>query len=383
MHILIIPSFYPSEARPVTGVFFQDQAEALREAGHQVGVLVAPRIRETLDHIQKVRRWDAVTIETGNVYRMHRGWVPRIFPLICAFWHGHEALKAFERYVADHGKPDILHAHNIFYSGYMAAHIAERYDIPAVLTEHSSNFILGRIFLPGQHWVVGYTLERIQRTFAVGKRLAEVINQRYHPSQKLQVLHNIVDTDFFLPQPADDTIFTFAAIGQMRKLKRFDLLIQAFAQAFQGKNVRLLIGGSGTEHAQIQTLIDQLALGDQVKLVGRLSRDQVRDLFQKAHVVVSSSDVETFGVTLIEAMSCGKPVIATRSGGPENFITDEVGILVPTGDVAALAAAMRNLHSEYHRYDPQAIRQYCIGEFGKTAIVQKLETIYQQLLTNS
>jgi glycosyltransferase involved in cell wall biosynthesis len=380
MHILVIPSFYPSAVRPVTGIFFRDQVEALREAGHQVGVLVAPRIRETIDHIRKTRRWDSITHEDGDVYRMHRGWFPRVFPLICAFWHGHEALKAYERYVADHGKPDILHAHNIFYSGYMAVKIKQHYGIPVVLTEHSSNFLRGRIFLPGQHYVVRKTLAGSNVVLAVADALADVL--RAYQVRSIELIDNMVDTNYFAyhtPLPA----FTFASVGRMVKVKRFDVLLRAFAAAFPNGEAHLRIGGGGPDTVQLQALAQSLGIAEWVEFTGSLSREQVRDLFQQAHVVVSSSDVETFGVTLIEAMSCGKPVIATRSGGPERFITPEVGLLVDSGNIPAFAEAMRTLYREYSRYDQDAIRQYCITRFGRVAIVRRLETIYRQILTYS
>ena len=84
-------------------------------------------------------------------------------------------------------------------------------------------------------------------------------------------------------------------------------------------------------------------MSTQVEFPGLLNREEVRNIIQESHVVVSSSIIETFGVTLIEGMSCGKPVIATRSGGPEEFVTPEVGILIPTDDITALANAMKSM----------------------------------------
>jgi L-malate glycosyltransferase len=380
LHILVIASFYPSEIRPQTGIFFKAQVQALRKAGHQVGVIVAPRLWETLGHIRQYKRWDTLTHEDDVIYRMHRGWFPRIFPLICAGWHGYEGLKAFETYIAEQGRPDIIHAHNIFYAGYMAVRIARQHTIPTVLTEHSSNFILGRIFLPGQHIVVKHTLKQINAIFAVGRRLAETINRRYQPENPVSILHNVVDIDYFVPKSSDNSEFIFAAVGAMRSLKRFDLLITAFAKAFKGQPVKLYIGGDGQQLDNIRTLIGDLDVANQVELLGYLRHKDVLELFQKADAIVSSSDDETFGVTLIEAMSCGKPVIATRSGGPEDFVTDEVGLLVPRDDPDALSDALQTMLQNYESYDALRIREYCIEMFSEATIVHKLETIYQQLL---
>ncbi|RMG85607.1 MAG: hypothetical protein D6712_09145, partial [Chloroflexi bacterium] len=181
MHILVLPSFYPSTVRPMTGIFFKEQAEALARAGYQVGVLVAPRMRETLSTYRQDKQLPSLTREglPGGipVYRMHRGWFPRVFPQITAALHRRAAMEAFEAYIKAEGMPDIIHAHNIFYSGYMAAKLGEAYNIPTVLTEHSSNFLRGRVFLSGQHRVAEETLAGIHTISAVSDVLARALKR--------------------------------------------------------------------------------------------------------------------------------------------------------------------------------------------------------------
>lgn len=378
MHILLIPSFYPSEIRPTTGIFFIDQLNAMRSIGHQVGVLVAPRLYETLDYIRTNRKLAPLMQKQHggyDLYRLHSLWVPRFFPLISAMIYERTAKIAFDRYCQEHGIPDVIHAHNIFYGGYMAVRIAKKHSIHTILTEHSTNFLRGRIFLPGQHMIAKYTLQHVNQSFAVGKRLADTLNTKYKPNNLVEVIANIVDTDYFVPGK-HESIFTFATVGQLTKRKRFDLLINAFTQAFRNQPINLYIGGNGKEYNNLESLINSLGMQSQITLLGHLSRPQVRDLFQQAHVVVSSSNIETFGVTLIEAMSCGNPVIATRSGGPEQFVTPENGILTPVDDQEGLADALIKIYQTYDSYDKEKIRQMCIENFGQYAIAKQLETIY-------
>lgn len=380
MHILIIASFYPSAIRPHTGIFFQDQARALQRAGHQVAVLALPRLRETLhDWRAHLPRLPEITREDAEglvVYRMQRLWFPRVFPGICRWLTWHYGQRAFDRYIAEQGKPDVLHAHNTFYAGYLAAALKGTYCIPTVLTEHSTNFLRGRIFLRGQHSVARYTLEHIDKVTAVGPTLAQALEE-YTTGKQITISNNIVDTDYFtLTEAAPQNPFTFAAVGTLEPRKGFDILIRAFAQAFTGKKAKLIIGGGGQQYKKLQALVNDLNLTTQVLLPGRLSRAGVRELFQKSHVVVSSSYVETFGVTLIEALSCGKPIIATRSGGPERFVTPQNGLLAPPGDIDQLAQAMAQIFRTYSQFNPKQIRQYCINHFGERAVVQQLEALY-------
>jgi len=381
MHILILASFYPSRVRPHTGIFFQEQAELLRQDGHQVGVIVLPRIRETLDEWRAAgRRIPPPITHEGDdlpILRMHRGWFPRLFPHTCAYLTRRYGLPAYAAYCATHGRPDVIHAHNIFYAGYLASVIRQQQSIPAILTEHSSNHLNGRLTLPAQQAIIRHTLGALDTNLAVGERLRLALSRYGHPVQRIS---NFVNTDFFstTPWPPSPPL-VFASVGSLVAVKNFSLMLHAFQQAFAGQDVLLKIGGDGPQRATLERLIARLGLGQQVRLLGRLSRAEVRDLFQQAHCVVSSSHIETFGVTLIEALSCGRPVIATRSGGPEDFIEAEDGLLVPLNDPAALAAALRHMATHATDYSPERIHQRCEQRFGPQAIVGQLVAHYDAL----
>lgn len=381
MHILVLPSFYPSVARPSTGSFFADQVQMLRRAGHQVGVLVAPRLRELVHVIQRERRLPDLTRaerEDTQLYRMYGGWFPRVFPLISAYLHRVVGLRAFAQYCDDQGPPDVIHVHNIFYSGYIAAQIQQVYDIPFVLTEHSSNFVRGRVFLPGQHWVARRTLAHCAQPLAVGESVGRAI-QRY-TDKTVETVGNVVDTaSLDLAPPATDP-FTVAIAARLIPLKRVDVLLRAFAAAFPTGDARLIIGGNGPQADDLKQLAAERGVTDRVDFRGWLDRAGMRQLYHDGHVLVSASEFETFGLTLAEAMSCGRPVIATRSGGPEGFVTEATGLLIPVDDVKALASAMQTMKANYTLYDPQAIRAYCVEQFGEAAMAQRLQQFYQDAI---
>ncbi|GAB4336526.1 MAG: glycosyltransferase [Phototrophicales bacterium] len=382
MHILILASFYPSDIRPYTGIFFKEQVQALYKYNHQVGVIVPQRIRETLMTWKRnFPLLPKITTEMQDfpIYRIHHGWVPRVFPRVCAFFTRYYGLIAFQHYVKAYGYPDVIHAHNTFYAGFLAQVIREQYQIPTVLTEHSSNFLRGRIFLPGQYHVLNQTLKNTDRLLVVSHALYQKL-EKY--TDRIYLTNNVVDVEHFdfMPPPTSSP-FVFASVGSLIKIKNYPLLIQAFYQLSQSNpNIRLYIGGEGPDKHKLQKLINHYQLGNSIRLLGRLSRTQVRDLFHQSHVIVSSSLTETFGVTLIEAMACGRPVIATKSGGPERFVTSQTGILVANQDVNALKNSMQNMMINYHKYDYKKIRQYCVENFSEKAVVSDLLGHYHNLI---
>jgi glycosyltransferase involved in cell wall biosynthesis len=111
-----------------------------------------------------------------------------------------------------------------------------------------------------------------------------------------------------------------------------------------------------------------------------LNREQVRDAMLICNAFVLPSLYETFGIVLIEALSCGKPVIATRCGGPEWILNEQNGFLVTKGDESYLANAMQRMVKNYHLFCPKLIREDCVGRFSEHVVVAQLERTYASVL---
>ncbi|MCT9934659.1 glycosyltransferase family 4 protein [Planotetraspora sp. A-T 1434] len=143
---------------------------------------------------------------------------------------------------------------------------------------------------------------------------------------------------------ADGTAKVVAAAGRLVRAKRFDLLIEAFAEvAGAHPDWSLRIYGVGTDKQRLQQLIDSHGLRGHASLMGAVS--PIEAAFAQASIVVSASDAESFGMTLVEAMRCGVPVVSTDCPlGPAEIIDDGAdGRLVPVGDRQALAGALLDL----------------------------------------
>jgi glycosyltransferase involved in cell wall biosynthesis len=139
----------------------------------------------------------------------------------------------------------------------------------------------------------------------------------------------------------------------LRRYKGVDLLITALARLRdRGVRARLVVAGRGEWEPRLRGLAERLGLGQRVDFRGFVTEEEKRDLFRRAWANLFSSPKEGWGITNLEAAACGTPTIASDSPGlRESVVAGETGLLVPHGDVEALAGAMRQLASDAERVE--------------------------------
>lgn len=390
-HVLLIPSFYPTQEDPIHGIFFKEQARMVRETGIRLGVIY-PEVRPLKElslplFCRNYFQFTHSIEENIPTFRMH-GW--NIFPGFLKgtmyYWR-RRAVALFKKYVKRHGKPDLIHAQSALWAGVAAKSIADTYGIPYVLTEHRDNF-LHQTLLPGlkkNSWLeklMHEVLDNAHQVIAVSHALKKGLS-RYmtHPRKEVCVIPNFIDTEEFSPtsQMSPKSLFTFTTIAHLMKSKNIDVLLHAFHLLLKkDPNNRLKIGGNGPERDFLERKTKDLGISAHVHYLGKLDRQQVKETLSSSHAFVLPSQYETFGVVFIEALSMGLPVLGTYSGGPEDIITPEVGLLVPPDDAEALMQGMLAIKHKYPSYLSADARQYAIAHFGKQSVVAKLLATYSQ-----
>jgi len=386
MHVLIIPSWYPETPEDVDGIFFRLQAQALQRSGLKIGV-TAPVFRSmrgkpasVVNGGYGIRSYTEENIPTYVYKSMY--FFPRLPYLDCHRWV-RAGWKLFEHYVRDHGPPDIIHAHSMNHAGILAQQIHAKTGIPFVLTEHSSTYARKLI----RNWQRPAMLQSAQQCsarIAVSKDFCRLLETEYG-GLDWQYIPNSLSPAFIRPvdlaNKPKNADFTFCSVAHLNYNKGFDILLPAFAEALKTHpDLKLKIGGTGLIASQLHNLAAELGLENSVEFLGGLQNDQVLDLMFRSDAFVLASRNETFGVVFIEALSQGLPVAATRCGGPQTIINENNGILVPVGDVQALAGALVSLYENRGRYDAQTLRADCLSEFGEEAVVRQITAVYKTIL---
>lgn len=386
MHVLILPSWYPKTKNDLHGVFFRDQALALHSYGHKVGV-IAPLMRSlrTLYRINSEEKCLGYESDEGLLtYRKEVfAWLPRLpYGNYCLFKRA--ARELLERYIVENGKPDILHAHAAIFGGAAGAELSAEFEIPLVLTEHSSGFARG-LYSRWQNKLAGKAIQNSQARIAVSPSLGQGLEKQFLSSQvDWQWIPNVVAGRFKVPENKERPKgpFRFLNIAVMTKNKgQFDLL-QAFSQAvIDGLDVELWLVGDGPIRSDLEDMVAKLGLESKVRFWGLMDPERIPNLLAEADAVVVSSHYETFGVVAAEALMVGVPVIATRCGGPECIVKPDDGILVPPRQPEELERAMREICQTITLFDPSEISERAKARFGGAAVAEQLTAVYQEMLS--
>jgi glycosyltransferase involved in cell wall biosynthesis len=224
--------------------------------------------------------------------------------------------------------------------------------------------------------------------YAVSVPFARLLTQTLPPGAgHWECLPNMLDARFELPpepRRRDGRDFVFLTLGTLHEKKGHVFLIDAFAARFRDDpRVHLRIAGDGPLRPSIEGRIAELGLGQRIRLLGQVDREQVARELGDCDAFVLPSLYETFGVALIEALACGRPVVATRCGGPEAIVSTDDGILVHSGDSEGLGAALARIRESAHGYDADAIRRRCLASYGASVIAARMVDAYAQVVNEA
>jgi D-inositol-3-phosphate glycosyltransferase len=291
MRILLVSQMYPGPADPDLGVFVRGLEEQLVTRGHEVE-------RAVLD-----RRG----VNKLKYLRLTRA-----------------TLAASRRF-----KPDVVYAHFLVPTGLIGA-LAGR--APLVVTAHGRD-VRNVGWLPGIGAATRFVARRATVIIAVSDYLRRELEAKVPEARgKTEVVDSGVDLDRFTVQPAPQGPPHYLCIGSLIQRKNVLRLASAFERLGEGT---LTFVGDGPLRGQLEGRPG-------IEVAGALPYDRVPAQIAAAHVVCQPSLIEPFGQAVLEAMACGRSVVATRIGGPPEFVPPEAGVLVDPVDEDALVEALRS-----------------------------------------
>lgn len=297
---------------------------------------------------------------------------------------------------------DILHAKQVFPQAYIGAKLARRFELPLYVTVQNPMAYKEEMVLRGRIMRVfgSVWLKFAERWVKIGLKAASFCGcvSRYSESRaidmgagKTGIVPNGVDTHVF--HPAKERVDGYKIVTTSTLIPRngIDTLVRAFgAASAEFPEATLEIAGEGPMEDELRSIVGRQEYTDnktqmadsRVKFLGTLSHKEVPDLLRSADLFVRPSRFEGFGVSFIEAMACGVPVITCPSGGIVDFVVDgETGILVPPDKPDQLANAIISVFRDRGKLEnlKKNALQMVRERYSWDKIVDKVEEAYRQL----
>jgi N-acetyl-alpha-D-glucosaminyl L-malate synthase BshA len=293
--------------------------------------------------------------------------------------------------VAEHAPLDLLHVHYALphaISAILAKQMREPSRLAVVTTLHGTDITLvgqDQSYLP----ITRFAIERSDAATAVSSYLRDVTVAQFGIRRPIAVVPNFVDGNRYRPDAASAWAKSFrregeallAHISNFRPVKRIGDVIEIFERVQKRRPARLLLVGDGPDRALAERLCREKGICDHVHFLGKLSA--VETLLPVCDLLLLTSDRESFGLSALEAMACGVPVIGTDAGGlPEVVENGVTGYLRPIGDVENMARDALSILTDDERHSAfsAAARRRALEIFPEDRAVARYLEVYDRAL---
>ena len=288
-------------------------------------------------------------------------------------------------------KLDLLHVHYAIphaTAAFLAKQIAGDCKIKVVTTLHGTDITLvgsERSFFE----ITKFSVEISDGITTVSEALRKQTVEMFDIKKPIAVIPNFVDIDHFKPGVRHCSRRTFAAEDEVimmhasnfRPVKRIPDVIEIFRRVREKVKTKLVLVGDGPEMSLAEHLIGQHGLNDEVMLLG--NQDSIATILPIADLFVLPSQTESFGLSALEAMSCGVTAMVSDTGGLPELVTNGVdGFLLPVGDVGAMSEAAIALLSDKGKLTTmkEAARNTAVTRFSADRMVPLYEEYYLRVI---
>ena len=376
--ILFITTWYPESTNPMHGIFVQEQAKAVQLFDDVKIIHIVECQHKIKPSWQFVVDNDLCLTQGISTYRLYISR-PRFRSSIFLFFIL-RTFQAFCNLYATGYRPNILHAHT-FRAGFVAVLLGKLYKLPVIISEHNSAFPRNLI-TKSKLLLARIAMTSANQVLIVSKYLQKSI-ESYGIHGRFYVCPNVVDTSIFYPERKSlgpNTVKQLLFVGRLDPIKGLDDLFLALSYSLSKRSDwQLIIFGDGPNRTQYEVVAKQMGLEERIIFRGYQPKSVIAISMRQSDIFILPSHIETFSVVAAEALACGLPVLSTRCGGPEEFITPDVGKLVPVNDPKSLGAELLSMLDHLDQYKQNHIVEYATSLFSLSTIGTKIHNIYTML----
>lgn len=375
MKVLVIPSWYPNGTDKLMGIYHKEYAYALTKMGIDVDMLFVYRQRLSNPIKYIFMRKREVDIEkTYKVYKIMMLDIEKINIKLFVKNYVKKLDKLYNEYVKLNGKPDILHAEVTFPAGYAVCVLGKKYNIPVVVTEHSSGILK---YFNGKYEKYGkYVLENSKYTTVSDLMRKQISNLK----KDVLLIPNLVDTEAFYKDKVKHNGLNLITVSAFRVGKGIEYLIEAMSMLVNKNiDVHLNIVGDGYLMNNYKEITTRLNMDKYITFYGQKTKEEIIKLLPKNDIFVVPSTYESFCIPGVEALASGLPIVSTKCYGPEEYMDSKCGELCDIKDPKGLCDAIIKVSNKLDKYDVKHLRSVA-NRYSYKKVCNDAIKIYNELL---
>ncbi|MFA7689806.1 MAG: glycosyltransferase [Methanofastidiosum sp.] len=372
IRVLFVASWYPTKENPVSGIFIERQAIAVSKYC-DVAVLHVNLCNENEINISHDKGFLEVIVNKKKK--------SKLLNLIYYFIGHFQGYKIIKK---QFGNFDLLHLHVIYPAGIFIFLLNLFSKKPYIISEHSTAY-LDKNGIFARYGIFKKSFIRLiasnaKAIITVSNFLKESL-EKNNITGKFYIIPNIVELDNNNSIKRNSNRKKILHISLLRDShKNVSGIIEAIKELdSRRQDFKLDIVGDGPGRNSLEKISRDFGLLDRkIIFYGRVAN--IHNYLASCDFLVVNSNFETFCVVAAEALACGKPVISTRCGGPEEFIDESNGILIDIGDKKALVSAIEYMLDNHDKYDAKQIRERAKNNFSSEMVSKKIIQIYKEIL---
>jgi len=384
--ILFITVWYPINERPYWGIFVRRYAESIAKncrvvIFHPVPVIDLPKCTTEINSHHNI-----------EVYTLYYGVnnADSLIKKIKNLFNGYRSqYRGIKDILNRYDVPDIVHLQVVYPFGWLALYLKYFHKIPYLITEHwtgysdSSNKFKGIL----RKFLTKKIINNAKYVTTVSTALMNSMKKHGLKNNYL-VIPNVVeiyeDLNHTNLQNSNDKI-KILTVGNLKNIhKNIEGIIRAVKNISKIRtDFELYIVGDGQDRINLEDLVNSLSLTGCVKFTGPVSDRNLGQYYTKSDFFVMNSNYETFSVVTAEALGYGLPVIITRCGGPEEFVKEDMGIIIEPKNQKQLEDAILNMLDNFQNYDKNYLHEYIKSKFSSETIGSLFYELYQNTLKNN
>lgn len=389
MKVLTFSTLYPNAARPAHGLFVETRLRQLLAGGQAEARVLAPvpwfpfRHHGFGDYARHAR---VPRIERRNgIAVVHPRYpvIPKVGMTLAPLLLSRAVAPTVER-ILRYYPFDVIDAHYFYPDGVAAVMLGRRVNKPVVVTARGSDInLIASYRLPRA--MIRWAALNAAAVVTVSRALKDALVGLGVPPERIRVLRNGVDLDFFKPVEREAvrrrlgmTRKTLLSVGNLLDFKGHGVVISALSLL---PECELVVIGDGPDRKAFEALARESGVAERVRFPGSIDQAELREYYGAADALVLASSREGWPNVLLEAMACGTPAIACNVGGVSEILTvADGGIVLDERSAAAVARAVRSLFA--NAPDRASTRRHA-EQFGWDATSKGQLQLFRQILAAS